>query len=143
MGEVLALEGGNIKERCERVDRIFALFKEKKTGFSGDREFVALGALADIDAEAETLVDQVLEASEILKEDKGFSYSSIDKSRRLMYAAALVADCYRENSVADDNSYISTTLGILKDRQTAAMISAMIQLLPGIADAVFSSAETK
>ena len=137
MGEVLALEGGNIKERCERVDRIFAMFKEKKAGISGDREFVALGALADIEAEPETLVDQIMEAAEILKEDKGFSDSSVDKSRRLMYATALVTDCYRENSVADDNTYISSTLGILKDQQTAAMISAMLQILPGIVGAIF------
>ena len=139
MGEVLALAGGNIRNRCERVDKIYALFKEKKAGFSGEWEFVTLGAMADIDAEPETLVDQVLEASEILKEDKQFADSKIDKSRRLMYAAMLVADCYRENSVVDDNTYISSTLGILKDQQTAAMISAMVQIIPGILEAVFSN----
>jgi hypothetical protein len=142
IGEVLALEGGNIKEKCDRVDKLFALLKEKKAGFSGDREFVSLGALADIDAEPEIMVDQIIEASEILKEDKAFSDSSLQKSQRLMYAAALVAGCYRENSAANDNDYISSTLGILKDRQTAAMISAMIQILPSIAEAVFS-ADTK
>ena len=56
-----------------------------------------------------------------------------------MYAAMLVADCYRENSVVDDNTYISSTLGILKDQQTAAMISAMVQIIPGILEAVFSN----
>ncbi|MBE5861652.1 MAG: DUF4003 family protein [Lachnospiraceae bacterium] len=139
IGEVLALEGGNIKERCERVDKMIALFQEKKAGFSGDREVVSLGALADIDAEPEILVDQVIEAAEILKEDKAFSDSSLEKSRRIMYAAALVAGCYREHSAANDNAYISSTLGILKDRQTAAMISAMMEILPGIVEAVFSA----
>lgn len=139
LGEVLALEEGNIPERCERVDKIFTLFKDKKAAFSGDREFVSLGALADIDTEPEILVDLIIEAAEILKEDKFFSDSSFGKSRRLMYAAALVAGCYRENSAVNDTAYISSTLGILKDRQTAAMISAMIQIIPSIAEAVLSA----
>ncbi len=139
MGEVLALEGGDIKAKCDRVDKIFGLFKEKKAGFSGDREFVSLGALADIDAEEETLVDQIMEAAEILKGDKGFADNSVDKSRRLMYAATVVADCYRASSEADDNTLISSTLGILKDQETAAVISAMIQMLPSVIGAFVNS----
>ena len=139
IGEVLALEEGNLKERCDRVDKIIALFKEKKTGFSGDREFASLGSLADIDAKPEILVNQIIEAAEILKEYKTFSDSSLNKSQRFMYAAALVEGCYRENSAVKNTDYISSTLGILKDRQTAAMISALMQILPGIVEAVFSA----
>ncbi|MBP5608664.1 MAG: DUF4003 family protein [Lachnospiraceae bacterium] len=140
MGEVLALSGGDIKAKCERVDKIYALFKEKKAGFSGGREFTSLGALADIDAGEETLVDQIMEAVGILKEDSAFGSSSVDKGRRLMYAAILVADCYRDASAADDNTFISLALGILKDQVTVAVISAMIQMLPSVLGAVIDSA---
>ena len=141
MGEVLALAGGDIKAKCDRVDKIFALFKEKKAGFSGGREFVSLGALADIDADAETLVDQIMEAADILKEDNAFGSSSADKGRRLMYATTLVANCYRDASAADDNTFISSVLGILKDQVTAAVISAMIQMLPSVLGAVVNSGD--
>ena len=139
MGEVLALAGGDIKAKCDRVDKIFALFKEKKAGFSGNREYVSLGALADIDAEEEALVDQIMEAAEILKEDKGLAGSSVDNGRRLMYATTLVADCYRDASAADDNTFVSSVLGILKDQITAAVISAMIQMMPSVLGAVVNS----
>ena len=117
--------------------RIFNTFTERKTEYGTEQEFAALGVLVDIDIEPGTLVDEIIEVSEYLKDKSGFSDNSMGAKKRLMYSAMLIADVYGSNSDIMSNSVLSNTISIITAQRISLMISIIttaLQMIPAAED---------
>ena len=102
LSEILALTGGSMKAKCDKVAELFNAFKEQGSKFGTYLEFPALGTLININVPAEELAGEIIEAADFLKKNKGFGGLSMDRKTRLMFAALLVGEVYTEEST-DEN----------------------------------------
>ena len=138
--EVLVITYGDMKAKCDRIARIYEAFKDRKSGFGGDSEFSTLGILAGIDADPDTLADEIIKAADCLKEKDGFGDKQTDRTQRLMYAATLVAGAYgKDNDVIDDPA-ISNTLSIISAKRTVNTINILINISANVLPALLEAA---
>ncbi len=142
LGQLLALTDGDIEAKCDKVVRLFNRFADRKAEFGTGTELSALGTLIDIDVDEEALVDEIIEAEGLLKENKGFKNGSMEKTKRLMFAAILVAESYGKKSPAVSNTYISGALDIIKAKQVSMMVSAMSTFV-SLASSMLEKPETQ
>ena len=139
LSEVLALTEGDMKNRCDRLAEICRIFKEKKLAFGKGTELGTLVPLLGIDEKPEVLVDEIIEAEEFLKKSKDFDGNSAGQENRLMFAAILVAECYGEKSLSNDNAVISNAVAAIKTTRIALVVNAITNILPGMLEG-FASA---
>jgi hypothetical protein len=97
--QVLALMGGDMKTKCDKVIRFSDKFREKGVRYGKDCEIAALGTLLDIDANEDELVSEIFETADYLKKQKGFGSWHLDKKTRLMFASLIVAESYEKNDL--------------------------------------------
>ena len=113
LSQILALTDGDMKAKCDKVAELFNSFKEQGSKFGTYLEFPALGTLINIDVPVDTLVGEIIEASDFLKKNKGFGGISIDRKTRLMFASLLAGEVYLEESPdADINRAVVTNNAI-------------------------------
>ena len=136
LSEILALTDGDIKEKCDAVVRLYNLLKENKADIGDGSVFSSLAMLISINEEPETIVGEILEADNYLKERRMFDDKSEDKKNRLMFAELLVASNYGTGSSIVNNAFINSALGIIKAKQIAAMISVISNVLPAVLGAL-------
>lgn len=94
LSHALSLELGNSEEKCKRVIDIYDGLKAKKKKYGQTYELSTLGSLAFADVEVTELVEQIAEADDYLKTQKGFGAFGIGGAQRLMYASMLVLQQY-------------------------------------------------
>lgn len=143
LSEILAVTGGDIKEKCDRVVSIFNTFAARKIDFGTGIEFSSLGALVGIEAEADTLVDEIVEADNLLKENREFQERSMDRKKRLMFATLLVAEYHQKESQAASNTFIGNTLEIIKEKQISTAVSVISSLASSLSSVVFEMIEDR
>ncbi len=97
--QVLALMGGDMKAKCDKIIRFMDKLKESGARYGREYEVSALGTLVDLDANEDALVSEIIETADYLKKQKGFGSWHIDKKTRLMFAALIIAECYEENKM--------------------------------------------
>ncbi len=126
LGEILALSDGDMIEKCDRVVKLYNTFAEHGAKYGRDYgEFASLGALVGIDADADALVDEIIETAEYLKSSKGFGGLSMDKKQRLMFAAMLVGDAYSGDNTLSSSSLINSTVAMVIAEEVAIMVCIM------------------
>ena len=135
LSEILALTDGDIKEKCDKIVAVYDILNENKAETDG-LVFSALGTLTGVDEAPEILANEIIEADRFLKEYKGFGEKSDEKAQRLMFAVILTAESYGTSIAVVSNSFINSTLSIIKAKQLAAKISIITQLLPSVLGAV-------
>ena len=143
LSEILAVTGGDIKEKCDRVVSIFNTFAAREIDFGTGIEFSSLGALAGIEADVDTLVDEIIEADNLLKENREFQERSMDRKKRLMFAALLVAKYHKNESQTASNTFISSSLEIIKEKQISTAVSVISSLASSLSSVVFELIEDK
>ena len=141
--EVLAVSYGDMKEKCDKVLRIFSPMVKKDTEYGSGSAFSALGAFIDVDVEPETIANEIIEAEGLLKEMKGFGGLSMDRRTRVVFATQIVASVYCKNLEAAGNSVIANTLSLVWAKQIASMISAATSVAPSVLTAVLKTGETE
>lgn len=114
LSQILVLNDGDIKTKCDKVAELFNCFKEQGSKFGTYLEFPALGTLVNVDVPSDRLVSEIIEAADYLKKNKGFSGLSMDKKTRLMFAAILVSGVYLKDSGDDTalNTAVATNNAI-------------------------------
>ncbi len=133
LSENLALTDGDIKEKCDKVIRLFNALKESVPDLTYGYSFLALCSLIHMDETAEDLISEIVDAEIYLSDSDGFcNNNSMDKSTRLLFAILLVAETYGSSSSMVSNSFINSAFGIIKAQQIASMISVMAQVLPAV-----------
>ena len=122
--QVLALCPGDPIKKCERVSAIYDAMVARGITYGKDYELASLGALVTIDMTPEELANEIADAAEFLKIQKGFGDWSMSKKTRLMFAALLAAQAYAPSSIAMDASVLCSTLCIVIAQQAAAAAAA-------------------
>ncbi|MCR4690546.1 MAG: DUF4003 domain-containing protein [Lachnospiraceae bacterium] len=123
LAEVLALTDGDMEAKCNKVADLYHTFANHGTKYGKDYgEFASLGALIDVEANSDALVDEVLEVADYLKSFKGFGSLSMNQQRRVMFAAMLVADSYETNRTLLSSSTINSTVAAVIAEQVAIMV---------------------
>lgn len=126
LSNALALGEEETIKKCNKVVEIFQLLKERNCKFGTGVELSILGLLAMTTDNIEMTVRDIVEVNDLLASIKGFGALGIGKNQRLMYAAILVAQDYKnqciENvmNIASINSITSIIIA-----QHAAMTAAM------------------
>lgn len=141
--EVLAVTYGDMRSKCDKVVNIVKAFKNRKAAFGNDKELPALGTLADIDMSPVELADEIIAASELLKEKAGFGDKAVNKEQRMMYAAMLIACAYGQDPDVMSNPMISNTFSIITAKRIANTVSIIINLATEIIPALAGAAADK
>ena len=127
LGEILALSEGDIKEKSDKVVELYNTILEHGVKWGKEyNEFGSLGTLIDLNVDNNTLVDEIVEVSESLKDSKGFGGWSLDKKQRLMFSAMLVGDSYSESGSLIGSSAVNSTVAMVIAEEVALMMCMMI-----------------
>ena len=125
LAQVLVL--GNSDDDAE--NRVLALRDALRVqGIKLDKSYTlsSLGVLSLLSVDIDTLVRDIEEAQTVLRDQKGFGSLSISTQELLMFAAALVADKYTQNTKDEIvTATISTSITNIIIAQQAAMIAAI------------------
>lgn len=122
---VLVLSGEN-KDIANRVISLAKKFRQR--GMRLDKEYTLseLGVLSLLPADIDDLVDDVIEAYELLRNKKGFGRWSVTKQELLLFSSSLIAMEYIDKAKKDVLStaiYTSLT-NIIVAQQTAIAVAA-------------------
>lgn len=127
LGEILALSEGDIKEKSDKVVELYNTILEHGVKWGKEyNEFGSLGTLINLNVDNNTLVDEIVEVSEYLKDSKGFGGWSLDKKQRLMFSAMLVGDSYSESGSLIGSSAVNSTVAMVIAEEVALMMCMMI-----------------
>lgn len=124
LSHALSLELGNSEDKCSRVIGIYEGLKKKKKKYGQTYELSTLGGLALADAEEAELVEQIAEADDYLKTQKGFGALGIGSAQRLMYASMLVMQQYTSKVNTIEAAALNGIVAIII-AQEAALIAAI------------------
>lgn len=139
LSHVLALTEGNVKEKYSRVLAIRDGLSKKGKKYGKYYELAVLGALAILDADVDSLVEDVIAVDDFLASQKGYGFFGVDKKTRLMHAAMIVASDYSENEDEYGNRKTgSETIAAMAS--TLAMIAAQQAAMCAVVAASASSA---
>ena len=130
--EYLVLSYGDIKGKCDKVVKLLNTFAAHKARFGTGYEFATLGTLIDIDMDVDTLVDEIIEVEDYLKDKPGFKADTVNQKKRLMYASILVASTYMKATPSSANPVITNMVSIVTDQQIAQMISISTSILSSL-----------
>ena len=134
--EVLALSYGDMKDKCDKVMRIYNVLSKHRSDYMSESAFSTLGTLIETELEPEETAREIIEAEECLKTMRGWGDSSIEKRYRVMSSMILVADTYTRSSEAASNSVVSNTMSLIRVKQ----ISSMISIIGSVGSSVLSAA---
>ena len=127
LGEILALSDGCIKEKSDKVVKLYGTILNHGIKWGKEyNEFASLGTLIDISVDNNTLVDEIVEVSEYLKSSKGFGGWTLDNKQRLMFAAMLVGDSYSDNGTLMGSSAVTSTVAMVIAEEIALMMCVMV-----------------
>lgn len=122
LSHVLALNPADTAEKCHRVKEIFSLMKEKKHKYGQGYELSVLGTLTMLDLSVETVVDEIIQADEYLKQQKGFGSFAMGDNMRRMYAALMVMDTHIPPAARSHESLVDSVLALVIAMEVCMMI---------------------
>ena len=143
LGEILAITGGDIKEKCDRVINLYELLQQNKTVTVNGYIFSTLGMLIGIDEAPENIVSEILQVYEYLKDCKGFDDNEDGKEERLMVAELLIAECYGTSTTMISNAFVGNALSVIKAQQIATTITVMANVLSAVVGVVADNESKK
>ncbi len=125
LAQVLTAYDGDFQSKADKAFDFFNAFKEAGTKYGKEYELASLGALIDIDADKNDIVNEIIEVAEYLKGKKGFGMLDMGKEGRLMFGTMLVSGAYLSGDKANASS-IGGDIGRIVALQTAIFITMMI-----------------
>lgn len=124
--QVLALSGNGTEEKCAKAVAIFDSLKEMGVKYGKTGELAALGALVDVDMEAEEIAREIMECSELLKKERDFGNLLLGEEYRSMFAALLVVEEY---ALGKNGLYVTTLGSSIAIEISDLLLTAFILLL--------------
>jgi len=106
--------------------QIYKAFAAHGTKYGKSYEFASIGALVDVDEDVDKLVEEIIEANEYLEKKKGFGNWSLGATKRLMFAAMLVADEYDKDVNVTGSAALTGTLATIIAEQVALMMVVIL-----------------
>ena len=127
--QVLAMAGGAPEEKVQRVTGLYDALREAGIKYGRSGEAAPLAALSLADTPLSVLTEEIKEADEFLKEQKGFTGSrEAEQAQRAMYAVMIVSDQYAGTSQVNI-TVLTNTIDMLISKQQAGRVSLIMNLL--------------
>ena len=120
--EVLTLCSGGTEDKCAKAAEIFDELKKAGVKYGKSTELAALGALVDLEMDADAIAREIAECSEYLKKHKGFGNLALGKEYRAMFAALLVAEEYSSESKSIYASTLGSSIAVIIAEEIVMMI---------------------
>lgn len=128
LSHVLAVNEKPSAEKCQMVVSIFEELKKAKHKYGMDYMLASLGSLTLLDKPVSQLVQEIIDADEYLKTQKGFGSLSLGSDLRRMYAAQMVLDVHMPQDKNTDSALLGAVLAY-----TIAMEVCMIIIMSSVA----------
>lgn len=122
LSHILAINTSDTIAKCHMVEEIFSLLKKNKHKYAGEYELAVLGTLSMLDISAEKIVEDIIEADEYLKNQKGFGNLSLGEGMRRMYAALMVMDTYMPPASCSHESLMDSVLALVIAMEVCMLI---------------------
>lgn len=110
LSHVLALSNVSAEQKCQKASAIWRGMKEAKHKYGTGSEISLLGSLAGLALSAEEIVNEMLEADDYLKQQKGFGDFSMGASVRRMIAGLMVMNTHQPKDTAACDSAVQSSL---------------------------------
>ena len=135
LSHVLVL-GGSDDSSAARVVELRNAFRARRIRLDKSFTLPALGILALLPVETETIVQSIYQMQKSLREQRGFSKWSVSAQELLLYAVALVTDEYLDS---EDKGIVSATISTGVTGIIIAMEVALIVTIAAASAAAASS----
>lgn len=122
LSHILAINSEDTMTKCYVVEEIFSLLKKKKHKYGEGYELVVLGTLSLLDISVEKIVEDIIEADDYLKNQKGFGNFSMGEKMRRMYAALMVMDTYMPPASCGHESLVGAVLALVIAMEVCMLI---------------------
>ena len=127
--QVLSMAGGIPEEKTQRVADLYNALHEAEIKYGHSGELAPLAALSLADTSLSDLTEEIKEADEFLKTQKGFDGSKdSERAQRAMYAVMIVSDQYAGTEQVNI-TVMTNTIDMLIAKQQASRISFFMNLL--------------
>jgi hypothetical protein len=131
LSHVLALSNDGMRtsqERCRDTVRLFEALKEKKYKYGTGYELATLGVLAALPCGIDEAVREIIEASDYLKEQKGYGFFGMGRSLRMLHAGMVVSSLHMGSSQAFGGVAFNSAVSLVAAQQAAvcAAIAASV-----------------
>lgn len=127
LAQVLSLSSKSAEEKGEFVRKMLAGLKENKKPISKSYGLTAIGALALLDVPAERLIQDIIDADNYLKGQKGFKWYNEGKRLRMVYSTLAVFMSYAGEEDSQLSSCISANIAVEIAIEIVIMIIIMMQ----------------
>ncbi|MCR5625619.1 MAG: DUF4003 domain-containing protein [Lachnospiraceae bacterium] len=123
IAEVLTMTDGDMKAKCDKVVEIYNKFLDKDVKYGNEKnESSMLGVLIDVGIDTETLVNEIIEVADYIKDSKGFGGLALSNKQRLLFASSLVADSYNNSNKAAAVGTVSSVISTVISNQIVLMM---------------------
>ena len=127
--QVLSMAGGTTEEKTQRVIDLYDALHEAEIKYGHSSELAPLAALSLADTPLPVLTEEIREADEFLKAQRGFAGSKeSEQAERAMYAVMIVSDQYAGTEQVNI-TVMTNTIDMLIAKQQASRISFFMNLL--------------
>ena len=125
LSQVLTTLDGSHDKKGEKALEIYNAFKEAGSQYGKNYELASIGALVNVNMNAEDLVAEVIEVAEFLKSQKGFGKLEMDRYTRLMFGTMIISGIYSEETGSSSASVTSGALATVITQQLCIYVAIM------------------
>ncbi|MBR3504438.1 MAG: DUF4003 family protein [Clostridia bacterium] len=140
--QILAMAAGASGEKTQRMFELYDALLAADISYGKSRELAPLAALSLADASVPALVEEICEADEYLKGQKGYGSRKEDREKRAMHAVMIVSTQYAGAGLVN-SSVMANTLDMLIEKQIAMYVSLISNAVQFAASALASLQESK
>ncbi|MCQ2534689.1 MAG: DUF4003 domain-containing protein [Clostridia bacterium] len=119
---VLALDDKSPEIKCQRVIDIWDKLKDAKHKYSTGMELGNLGVLQTLDYSIDEIVQNVIDADDYLKTQKGFGNLAAGSDMRKLFASQVVLDTMSDETIDSSNLALNAMLATAIEVQIIMMI---------------------
>ena len=141
--QVLSVAEGAPEDKARRAADLYDALTEAGVKYGQADQLAPLSALSLSDTPVPVLAEEIREAAEFLKEQKGYEgKKDEDEKKRAMHAVMIVSDQYAGTSQVNI-TVMTNTLDMLFARQQASRLSFALHVVEALAQFAGSKKETK
>lgn len=134
VSHILALTNGNPDEKAGRVIDLYNALRDAGVKYGRYYELSTLAALSVTGVGIPELVQDIQEANDFLKTQKGYGgLLGLDSKTRAMHAALLVSDLYTNREQANTAAMTSTLVQIIAQEMAMCAITASVAASSAVA----------
>lgn len=126
LAQVLTMKQGTVAEKCSQVVDIYNAFRDSGIKYGKDYEFPSLGVLVGLNVRTEEIVNEVVDASDFLKTQKGFGMLDCSERHRLMFSAILYAGTMDESVLTSASAFDSTIAMVIAEEIAFMMMMCVV-----------------